>query len=110
MTLEYMFNDQLSTKIMVDYKNKTVNIINFTDDILERAFGINENPTFQDYERFLESRCFPRSRDHVKWLLNDLGLDTYNPLEIIKKTQGRMAEDFMWIRFAENLEDTNENF
>ena len=29
--------------------------------------------------------------------LEALGMDEYNPLEIIKRTQGRMAEDDQWI-------------
>ena len=102
MVLEYMNRDKLSTKINVDYLNQTVSIKNYTSDMLARAFGVNEHPTFKDYEEFLESRCFPRTRDHVKWILNDMGLDSYDPLSIVKKTGGRMADDYMWIRFVED--------
>lgn len=45
----------------------------------------------------MESRCFPRTRDYLKWVLRDLGLDCYEPLAIIKKTSGRMADDDMWL-------------
>jgi hypothetical protein len=101
MVLDYMDKDKLSTRIYVDYGNESVKIENFTDDLIERAFGANETPSFSDYEKFLESRCFPRTRDHVKWILRDLGLDSYEPLTIVKKTAGRMAEDDMWIKFVE---------
>ena len=48
-------------------------------------------------EYFLESRCFPKSRAMLKSILRELGLDSYDPLAIIEKTQGRMAEDKQWI-------------
>lgn len=101
MVLDYMDKDKLSTRIYVDYSDESVRIENFTDDLIAKAFGNNETPTFSDYEKFLESRCFPRNRDHVKWILRDLGLDCYDPLAIVKKTAGRMAEDDMWIKFVE---------
>ena len=35
----------------------------------------------------------PRARDGLRHYLKELGLDRYEPLAIIRKTQGRMAED-----------------
>lgn len=52
-----------------------------------------KEPTYEDYEVFLESRCFPKSRDKMKLILKDLDLPFYDPLMIIQKTEGRMAED-----------------
>lgn len=101
MLLEYYDGDNLSTKINVDYPNNKVSIENYTDDLVSRAFGVNTHPTIKDYEEFLESRCFPRTRDKAKLLLRDMGLDCYDPYLICKKTEGRMAEDNMWIKFIE---------
>lgn len=69
--------------------------------MLARAFGVKLTPTFADYEKFLESRCFPRTRDKMKLLLEELDLNSYDPLAIIEKTKGRMAEDAMWIRIID---------
>ena len=63
-----------------------------------RAFGTVEDPDYNDYQEFLESRCFPESRDKMKLILKDLGLPFYDPIMIIEKTEGRMAEDDFWIR------------
>lgn len=63
-----------------------------------RAFGRNEHPTYKEYEEFLDSRCFPRSRDKMKLILADLNLPFYDPIMIIEKTEGRMAEDDFWIK------------
>lgn len=63
-----------------------------------RAFGIVENPKYEEYLEFLESRCFPRTRDKMKLVLEDLDLPFYEPFMIIEKTEGRMAEDDFWIK------------
>ena len=82
----------------MDELHKKVKIRNYTQDDLLKAFGVNERPDFKTYEEFLESRCFPRSRDKMKIALEELGLPFYDPLLIVEKTQGRMAEDDFWIR------------
>ena len=63
-----------------------------------RAFGVNETPSFEDYEEFIESRCFPRTRDKMKIMLEGLGIPFYDPILIVEKTGGRMAEDDFWIK------------
>jgi len=45
----------------------------------------------------LEERCIPRGRVGLREYLEIIGLDEYDPWEIVKKTQGRMAEDQQWI-------------
>ncbi|MCI8923877.1 MAG: hypothetical protein HFI45_07780 [Lachnospiraceae bacterium] len=98
LRLWYMSGDQVSTIIDVDEQNRKVEIHNYTKDYIARAFGVIECPSFEDYEAFLESRCFPRTRDKMKLVLEDLGLPFYDPFMIIEKTEGRMAEDDFWIR------------
>jgi putative transcriptional regulator len=63
-----------------------------------RAFGVNTEPNFEEYEEFIESRCFPRSRDKMKLELKRLDIPFYDPILIIEKTEGRMAEDEFWIK------------
>lgn len=94
MEFSYMHKDKVTTKITVDYVKKTVSIINYTDDLLDRAFGKNTSPTFKDFENLLESRCFPRTRQNLKWELERYGLDSYNPLEIVLKTKGQLEGDY----------------
>ncbi|MCR4705619.1 MAG: helix-turn-helix domain-containing protein [Lachnospiraceae bacterium] len=98
LRLYYMYEDSVCTIIDVDEMSQRVEIKNYTDDILFRAFGKNTEPTFTDYEEFIESRCFPRTRDKVKLELEHLGIPFYDPIMIIEKTQGRMAEDHFWIK------------
>ena len=55
----------------------------------------------REYEDFLESRCFPKSRDKIKIELEALDLKNYDPLLIIRKTKGKMAEDGCYIEFED---------
>lgn len=95
--LSYFDGDTLCTKIAADYHEKTVCIENFVPNVLKTAFGNNMEPTWEDYQFFLEERCIPRSRAGLREYLEAIGLEEYEPLEIIKKTAGRMAEDQQWI-------------
>jgi len=98
ITTMYFKNPRgIGTVIHADFKNQTISIENKTDRILDRAFGVNEHPTWSDFEFFLEDRCFPSTRDKLKLVLRDVGVDYYDPMAIITKTQGRMHEDHAWI-------------
>lgn len=99
MRLDFMFRQKICTEIYVDFENKQIKIINRTNDIMKRAFGINENPTWEDFESFLENRCFPRSRALRKTILSKIGVDSYDPLQILEKTKGKCADDNQYIRF-----------
>lgn len=97
MRMNYKYKDELCTIIDIDFLHKKIYIENKTDKILHRAFGIVEHPDWEQFEEFLESRCFPRTRANLKEVLRDVGVDSYDPLQIIEHTQGRMAEDKQWI-------------
>ena len=56
-----MFRRQPCTVIDVDFLDQKVVIQNKTDDILHRAFGVLEHPTWNDFENFLRDRCFPQT-------------------------------------------------
>ena len=93
LRLFYMKGKKYCTLIDVDDVRRIVNIKNFTDDPHDRAFGNIERPEYKDYKDFLESRCFPKSRDKMKLILRELNLPFYDPFMIIQKTEGRMADD-----------------
>ncbi len=96
--LWYMHNQTVCTIIDVNEMKKEISIVNYTDNVMFRAFGREERPDYYMYEEFLRSRCFPESRDKMKLVLKDLDLPFYDPFMIIEKTEGRMAEDDFWIR------------
>ncbi len=96
--LWYMHGQTVCTIIDVNEMKREIRIMNYVDNLMFRAFGAEENPDYEMYKEFLESRCFPEGRDKMKLILKDLDLPFYDPFMIIEKTEGRMAEDDFWIR------------
>ncbi len=94
----YMHEDKVCTLIDVDEVHRKVRIKNYAKHLMFRAFGVSEMPSYEDYEEWLESRCFPRTRDKMKLMLQELDIPFYDPMLIVKKTKGRMAEDKFWIK------------
>ena len=97
LRITYKLNADICTIIDVDEASKKIEIKNYCKNYLNCAFGKNENPTYEDYEHFLESRCFPKTRDKMKIMLKMLEIPFYDPMLIIEKTKGRMAEDNFWL-------------
>ena len=93
----YMYKDKKCTLIDVDEIARVVRIKNYERNIMFLAFGANNSPSYEDYEEFLRSRCFPETRDKIKIQLEALNIPFYDPMMIIEKTEGRMAEDDFWI-------------
>ena len=95
----YIFYDEsiMCSTIYADFSDNTLKVENHVNNLVKTAFGNNTNPTWSDFLSFLEERCVPRGRDGLREYLETLGLGEYSPLEIIRKTKGRMAEDNQWL-------------
>ena len=98
--IDYMDQDVCNTVILVDFKNEKIAVHNYTDDPMQRAFGIIPNPSWDDFRYFLSERCIPAGRFQIKQVLRDLGLDSYDPFRILEKTRGRIGEDDRWLNFT----------
>ena len=93
--------DALCARIAADETKKKVCVENLAADCLKLPFGNNPSPSWADYQHFLEDRCIPKTRAGLQEYLEAIGVDRYEPLEIIRKTQGRMAEDDLWLTVEE---------
>lgn len=93
----YMDRKKPATLIDVYPAINRIKIWNFTDDLISRAFGSRENPSWEDYEQFLEERCMPRTRYGIKRELRNMGLDSYDPFQIVEITKGRVYGDGQWL-------------
>ena len=98
MIFKFYDGEVLCTKIIADFTDESLSVENVTENIVKTAFGKNETPTWNDFLNFLEERCLPRSRSGIREYLETIGVEEYDPLEIIKKTNGRMAEDNQWLK------------
>ena len=96
--LSYFDGEELCTTIIADSAERVLCIENHTERVIKTAFGNNAVPTWEDLQHFLEERCIPRARAGLREYLETIGVEEYDPIEIIKKTEGRMAEDEQWIR------------
>lgn len=101
MKLLFWNGDDLCTIIVADFTDHTLFVENHTQQLVKTAFGENRFPTWDEFMSFLEERCIPRQREGLHDYLAVLGLDEYDPLAIIQRTQGRMAEDQQWIEVEE---------
>lgn len=110
MRMDFRLGEKTCTVIYVDFGREKIAIQNRTNDMLHRAFGVKETPTWEDFESFLESRCFPKSRKYVKQIINGLGLmGGYDPLAIAEATGGRTAEDEMYLTFRTFPKEVHTN-
>lgn len=91
----------LCTVIYADHTDRIVFAENFTENFVKTAFGKNKVPTWENFCDFIEERCVPKARSGLREYLESIGLEEYDPFEIILKTKGRMAEDQQWIDVEE---------
>lgn len=96
-TLRLYDRARLCSTIVADYDDCTLRVRNEDVELIKTAFGNNRLPSWEDYEYFLKERCIPRERSGLRAYMDVLGIDAYDPLEIIRKTHGRMAEDEQWL-------------
>jgi hypothetical protein len=96
----FLFYDgkELCTTIHADFDDRTLVAENKTADPVKTAFGNKTLPSWEDFQAFLEDRCIPRERAGLKEYLETIGVGGYDPLEIVAKTAGRMAEDNQWLK------------
>lgn len=97
----YYDKDTLCSTIYVDFTAKELLVINHSDDLIHRAFGANESPNWEDFIAFLTERSVPRTRQGIERILEEMGLNEYDPVKITEKSQGRMFEDHQWFEISE---------
>lgn len=97
--IEFYVYNKMELLSHVTVKDDQVSVENFTTSRLFTPFLI-DNVTTKTVIAFFNSRCFEPTRADKQDLLDKLGLETYNSIEIVKKTHGIMAEDYCWVRFA----------
>ncbi|MEG1926656.1 MAG: hypothetical protein RR415_13020 [Ruthenibacterium sp.] len=96
----YMDKNRLCTKIYADFTAKQLCAENKTDSILDTAFGVNQEPTWEDLAIFFAGRCIPSTRAGLAYYLDEIGVNEYDPFVLVEKTQGRMAEDDKWLEIV----------
>lgn len=100
MHLQVFIKDKMIAELDFDPKTKIVeNYKTYSDDIYFLPFGMHNRVSYMGLIDFLEFRCFPKTRQNVKKLLDALGIPEYDPIAITKRTYGRMYSDYMWLKY-----------
>lgn len=100
---ETYWREELTSEVIISADRKTVEYHIYKREIPEVPY-LFDNPTVEQMYDFIESRCMPKERTQLPEYLSDLGIDEYNPWEIVKLTHGVMWEDYLWLKFpGENV-------
>lgn len=95
--------DKLVSTLEVDYLTKYVKLTNHViiDGMnwLFMPFGRITDVTWDDFDAFVKTRCFPYERPNRKTLLKLWGVDEYDPHKIVRKTHAVMNDDFLWFKY-----------
>lgn len=98
---DYMNRDIPTAHVKVNVQTGEVFQTVYSDFPLDKALF---EVSMQGVDEFFRRRCFPENRVDKNELLDCLGLLSYSPIEICKKTHGVMGSDHRWIRFrGENI-------
>ena len=100
----YMCEDVPITKVTLTEDTIFVEDLAPDADPYDKAFPGQTEVSWEEYEAFLESRCFDRNRPDRDRILKRWGLPEYYSDFIVQETHGVMMSDTSWIRFeGENL-------
>ena len=121
LIIHYKHLDEITSTITVDMKKQTVRVADYTDNVIDCAWGNyakNRVLTIDDFYTFLRKRLIPESRYDSKDVFSYvLGreitkIDEAVILEAVKKTHGCMANDFYFLEFVELkvFDGTNDAF
>ena len=72
LRLDFMHKRKICTKIYVDFENEKIRITNSVSNPIYTAFGVIENPTWEDFQDFFLSVVFQRTGLWQKLSLNSL--------------------------------------
>ncbi|MCD8015598.1 MAG: hypothetical protein LUG99_21050 [Lachnospiraceae bacterium] len=95
-SFEVFWKDEITSRVIV--KGSRVQVTRFVEHPLKQLFAYKDM-TRDQLNRIFEMRCFDRNRADIAEILMRLGLDEYNPYEIVKKTHGVSYNDYIWFRF-----------
>lgn len=100
----YCYRGYHCTLIDVDDKSRQIEVRDYTLERNKKAFSVISAPTYADFEELLAYRCGIAGLDgeQLRKTLLSYGLTRFDPLVILRETQGRLPND----EFSLTLEST----
>ncbi len=100
-TFEVYWKNEIASRVYV--RGEEIRVTRLIKHPVKQIFAKDKMTRHQLNTIFL-SRCWDPDRRDSDLLLKGLGLETFNPREIVRRTHGVMYNDFIWFRFpGENL-------
>ncbi|MCD8152612.1 MAG: hypothetical protein LUD71_06030 [Clostridiales bacterium] len=96
-SFEVFWKDEITARVHV--QGSRVKVSRFTEHPLKQLFA-STSMTRHQLNHIFELRCWDRNRADIQDILNRLGINEYNPREIVQKTHGVSYNDFIWFRFS----------
>lgn len=93
---EVYWKDEITARVYV--KGNDVTVSRFTENPGKQLFAGKKMTRFQLGQIF-ELRCWEKGRPDINDILRHLGVEEYNPYEIVRKTHGVSVNDYIWFRF-----------
>lgn len=93
---EVYWKDEITARVYV--KGKEVIVSRFTDNPLKQLFAAGKMSRVQ-LGKIFELRCWEKGRPDINEILEHIDVKEYNPYEIVRKTHGVSANDYIWFRF-----------
>ena len=95
-SFEVFWKNELSARVTA--RKGRVHVSRFIIHPIRQLFW-SDSITRNQLNEALKLRCFDPNRSDAQDKLKALGLQEYNPLEIVKRTHGVSYNDYIWIRF-----------
>lgn len=91
----FCWRDYRCTLIDADVEKRRIQVKDFTLDHTKKAFGVVSRPSYEDFEELVAVRCGigGGNSTQLKSVLKENGLTEYDPMVILRNTQGRLPDD-----------------
>lgn len=102
----YSWKEYRCTLIDVDDRMRQIRVKDFTLDRGKKAFGVISSPTYEDFEELVAYRCGFSGLDgtELRRVLRENGLSEYDPVQLLRKTHGRLTVDEFSLTIEEDKE------
>lgn len=101
----YLDKDIILSEIYVNHQTRELVVKDKTTQWPLKPFKLNNNPNYEDFLKFVESRCFPRGRPDRQILLQNIGLSEYDPIKIVKTIGGFQQHDKLNLQYRGDVDE-----
>lgn len=95
--IEIYWKDELTATVAIN--GNKVKIKKFDSNPIKQFFLAYDEIDLVLFSELLETRCWERERVDINTLLNKLGMNEYDPIEIVERTFGVSYNDSIWFKF-----------